>query len=115
MPFINQSKAAARRTPNSAFGPQVLFWLAVFATFVLMAGVVASVPAALVAPVAATLVFTIAATAGLVGWLREGGISPERVTYWDVAGALTLIGIGVAALVDPEQLARVFEAPPREK
>ncbi len=39
----------------------------------------------------------------------------KRVTCWDVAGALTFIGICAAALVEPEQLAGLVEAAPARR
>jgi hypothetical protein len=55
-----------------------------------------------------------AAVAALAGWLRGNKIDAARLTYWDVAGALTLVGIGATTLIDPEQLARLFDAPSRQ-
>ena len=34
--------------------------------------------------------------------------SPQ-ITYWDVAGALTLFGICVASQIDPDQMVRLVE------
>jgi len=59
-------------------------------------------------PLVATLLFVAAAAATLIAWKR-GAMSRDQVTYWDVAGALTLIGIGAAALIDPEQMMRIVE------
>ena len=42
----------------------------------------------------------------LVAWRRPRRRGP-RLTYWDVAGALTLIGICVAAAIEPEQMVRL--------
>jgi hypothetical protein len=55
-----------------------------------------------------------AAAAALAGWLRGNKVDVARLTYWDVAGALTLVGIGATTLVDPEQLARLFDGPSRQ-
>jgi hypothetical protein len=115
MSITNRSKPVTRLTRAPTFGPQVLFGIAVFAAFAVLAGAVTVLPNALVAPVASTLLLVMAVAAALIGWLREGGADVARVTYWDVAGALTLVGIGAAALVEPDQLARVFDAPLNEK
>jgi hypothetical protein len=45
--------------------------------------------------------FAVAALIAISAWLARASNPPDRPGYWDVAGALTLIGIGVAALVDP--------------
>lgn len=59
-------------------------------------------------PVAATLLLAAAAFASVIGrYRRDSG--PHCVTYWDVAGALTLIGISAAATIDPEQFVRAVE------
>jgi len=51
------------------------------------------------------LLFTLAALVALIAWRRP---VPERAfSYWDAAGALTLIGLFVAASVDPEQMIRI--------
>jgi len=57
-------------------------------------------------PIVATLLFLLAAATAIV-WRREAGAS-DRVTYWDVAGALTFIGIGAATLIEPEQMLRLI-------
>jgi hypothetical protein len=69
-------------------------------------------PAAdLVVPIVATLLFVFAAALAGVAW-RRGGENVARVTYADVAGALTLIGICVAATIEVEQLVRVVASGP---
>jgi hypothetical protein len=115
MSITNPSKPVARQTRAWTFGPQVLFWIAVAAAFTILAGAVTALSSTLVAPVASTLLLVMAAAAALVGWLRDGRAEADRLTYWDVAGALTFVGIGAAALIDSEQLARIFDAPPNEK
>ena len=62
-------------------------------------------------PLVATLLFALAGIATLVAW-RRGPMNRHRPTYWDVAGALTFIGIGAAALIDPEQMMRLLAAAP---
>jgi predicted benzoate:H+ symporter BenE len=115
MPITNPTKPLARQTRAQTFGPQVLFGVTVAAAFAVLAGAVTVLPGALLAPLASTVLLVMAAAAALAGWLREGEVNAARVTYWDAAGALTFVGIGAAALVDPEQLARVFDAPSHEK
>ena len=114
MSITNPSKPVVRQTHARTFGPQVLFGIAVAAAFAVLAGGVTALSSALVAPVASTLLLVMAAAATLAGWLRGNKIDAARLTYWDVAGGLTLVGIGAAALVDPEQLARLFDAPSRQ-
>jgi hypothetical protein len=115
MPITNPSRPLAWQTRARTFGPHMLFGIAVAAAFAVLAGAVTALPSALVEPAAGTLLLVMAAAAALIGWLRGRDVDVTRVTYWDAAGALTLVGLAATALVDPEQLARVFEAPAREK
>ncbi|HET7679507.1 MAG TPA: hypothetical protein VFK79_05165 [Xanthobacteraceae bacterium] len=57
-------------------------------------------------PIVATLLFASAAAASLLAW-NHGATAQHHLTYWDVAGALTFIGIAIAALIDPEQMLRI--------
>jgi hypothetical protein len=114
MSIISPIKPVARPTPRgTTIGPQAVFAAAALTTFAMMAGVAIALPGDFVLPAASTLLFLTAAAAALAGWLRERGPSPGRVTYSDVAGALTLIGIGAAVFMDADQLVRIFEAPHR--
>ena len=114
MPITNPSRPGAHiRSPT--FGPQMLFGMTVFAVFAVLTGAITAVPADLLAPLASTMLLVAAAVAALAGWLRGRQADIAQVTYWDVAGALTLVGIGAATLVDPDQLVRVFDGAPREK
>jgi hypothetical protein len=115
MSVTNPTKAVGEETRIRALSPAILFATAVFGSFAVLAGGVATLPRDFLLPIAATLLLAMAAAAALVGWLRERGPQPDRLTYGDVAGALTLIGIGAAALMDPDQLIRMVEAPPIEK
>jgi hypothetical protein len=51
----------------------------------------------------------IAASVALLDLSRGRSRRGSEVTYWDVAGALTLLGLCAAALVDPEQMVRLVE------
>ena len=52
------------------------------------------------------LLLAFAALFGAIAWRRERKNS-DNVTYADVAGALTLIGLFAAATIEPEQLVRL--------
>jgi predicted benzoate:H+ symporter BenE len=115
MSITNPPKPVAQQTPRWTLGPECLFAATVLATFAVLAGAVTALPTDFILPVASTLLLFMAAPAVLIGWFRDRRREPDRVTYWDVAGALTLIGVGAAALVDPDQMVRMFEAAPSEK
>jgi hypothetical protein len=94
-----------RRLP----GPVILFGLGVAATAAAFAIGSHRLPATLLLSLVVTLLFVLAAvTALLASLLRE----PNRrrgITYWDVAGALTLIGVVASAAIEPEQLVALIE------
>ena len=97
------------RERQEGFGPQVMF-----AGALLVAAVASTLTNHydddLAEPLAVTLLFSLAALATLVAWCG-GRAAQDRVSYWDVAGALTLIGIGTATLmIDPDQMVRVVES-----
>ncbi len=96
-----------QRSNRLDIGPQLAFAAAILAGLVAWIGL-RMIPATdLVVPVVATLLFVFAAALAGVAWLR-GSANHANVTYADVAGALTLIGICVAATIEPEQVVRVF-------
>jgi hypothetical protein len=114
MAITNPTKPVAQRPPPRMLGPQALFATTTFATFAVLAGAITALPGDFALPVASTLLLVMAAVTALSAWFCDRGSDPGRVTYWDVAGALTLIGIGAATLGDPDQLVRIFEAPREE-
>jgi hypothetical protein len=72
-------------------------------------GLVATVSTDIVMPVIATVFLAFAAGFGVFAW-RNRADDPEHVTYADVAGALTLIGLFAASTIDPDQLVRIVAA-----
>ena len=93
-----------RRDP-AGIGPWFAFAAAIMTASVIWTGLIAAIPAGLAVPIAVTLLFGFAA--GLVLLSRLLREDATRITYADVAGALTLIGLCAAATIDPEQLARI--------
>ena len=90
-------------------GPQLGFAAAAFASLAVGSGLIVTISAHLMMPVVATLLLALAAGFAAVAWRRRDE-DPTRVTYADVAGALTLIGLCAAATIDPDQLARIVES-----
>jgi hypothetical protein len=60
-----------------------------------------------VLPAITTALFLMAGLVAGLAWLRGGG-RPHGLTYWDASGLLTVVGICIAAAVEPEQLVRLF-------
>jgi hypothetical protein len=94
------------RTDPTGVGPQVGFAAATFAGFAAWSGLIVSLPGEWIMPVLATMFLTFAAGFAVIAWRRRGE-DPNRVTYADVAGALTLIGLFAASTIDPDQLVRL--------
>jgi hypothetical protein len=94
-------------------GPRLSFALALI---VVAAGAIAlfwNGAADFVLPAVSTLFLALAAPVAFLAWQRNLPRTGTRVTYWDVAGALTFIGICAGALIDPDQMARIVETNPR--
>ena len=98
-------EGAAQRLP---LGPSLTFFAAIAAT-ASVAGTAGRVlsPDHMLPLIAASL-FVFAAASAVFGWRQRKARPNAALTYWDVAGALTLIGVCAAALVDPEQMVRVM-------
>ena len=56
-------------------------------------------------PSMAVLFFGLAAGVALIAWLRP--VPYRHFSFWDVAGILTLVGIGAAGMVEPDQMVRL--------
>ena len=76
-----------------------------FAVVVATLGLRGILPIEALAPAIATLVFTLGAmTAGLALLFRR---NQARTLWFDVAGILTLIGVAVSILIEPDQMVRL--------
>jgi hypothetical protein len=95
-----------RESDPLGIGPQLGFAAATFSVFAAWSGLVVTVRPELVMPIVTTLLLVFAVVFGLIAW-RRGAEDPTRVTYADVAGALTLIGLFAASTLDPDQVVRM--------
>jgi hypothetical protein len=93
---------------GAPLGPRAVFVGAVVVGFGAWGVFQATLSPDLVMPLVATVFFVLAAVLGPLAWLRRG-MSPLNVTYTDVVGALTLIGVFAAAAIEPEQMVRLIE------
>ena len=91
--------------PRFRRGPELAFAGATLAGFAAWAASSVTLPPGLIMPAVATVFLAFAAALAMVAWRRE--VDPDQVTYADVAGALTLIGVCAAATIDPDQLVRL--------
>jgi hypothetical protein len=93
---------------TEGYGPQFGFAAATFAGFAAWTGSVATLPPGFAAPIVTTVFLVMAGVFGLVAW-RCRNDDPFNVTYTDVAGALTLIGLCASATIDPDPLLRLVQ------
>jgi hypothetical protein len=103
-----QSRAHGLRTGQAAIGPQLGFFAAILAVVAVWGLSRAMLTADLVMPLVSTSLLALAAVFGVAAW-RRGWMDPNGVTYRDVAGALTLIGLCAAATIAPEQMVRIVQ------
>jgi hypothetical protein len=78
---------------------------------VAIAAAASALPMPLILPVGSVLLLLLACSVAFIA-ARAPRLEPGRVSYWDVSGALTLIGICAALLSEPEQVLPLLEAPP---
>jgi hypothetical protein len=117
MAITHPAKNFARRSSPWMLGPQVTFAVVLLIAFAVLEVSTTMLPSDFVVPLTSTLLFVLAGLVALVAWSR-GRPSEQapgndqatlQVTYWDVAGALTFIGICAASLIDPDQMVRLME------
>jgi hypothetical protein len=101
--------SVARRSAQTGRRPsaELVFGIAVVTGFAVWGVSTALLAADLVMPLVATTFLMLATALGVVA-LRYRGMDPNRVTYTDVAGALTLIGVFASAAIEPEQMLRLL-------
>jgi hypothetical protein len=114
MPITHSATPFGHRTGPWARGPEVTFAAAVLIVFAALAVCRTTLPSDLVLPVISTLLFVLASLVALVARFWKRASRQDRTTYWDVAGALTFIGICVASQIDPDQMVRFVEGAHRE-
>ena len=118
MPTTNPAKPATYQAGLRARGPEITFAATVLTGFAAMAAGMAMLASDLVLPVASTLFFAMAVLAVLIALFASHGQharGTDHITYWDVAGALTLFGICVASQIDPDQMVRLVEGEHRAR
>ena len=117
MPTTNPAKPAYQAGLRTR-GPEITFAATVLTGFTAMAAGTVVLASDLVLPVASTLFFAMAVLAVLIALFTSHGQharGTDHITYWDVAGALTLFGICVASQIDPDQMVRLVEGQHRAR
>jgi membrane protease YdiL (CAAX protease family) len=101
------------RPSLSRLGPPIALAAAVLVTFSIVAVAPTTLPGGGSAVAIATLLFLMASATALVAWVNRRSPRGSGLTYWDVAGALTFIGICVASTVEPNEMVALIEAADR--
>ena len=108
MAMTNPVKRLTRRRPGSVTGPVVVFSATVVVTLAILAIAPSTMPPDAVMPVVSSTFFLFAVIVALAAW-QFGQADRQAISYWDVAGALTLFGIFSGILTEPDQLVRLIE------
>ena len=104
MAFIDRTPSNSRTTPGPG-RTQELFAAALLVTLMAALALRAILSLDALAPAVATLVFAMAAaTAGIALLCDRDGLRP---TWFDIAGVLTFVGIGITILIEPDQMVRL--------
>ena len=91
MPITNPARRLGQRSRLQARGPAVTFAASVLTVFAAIAACTAMLAAEFVLPAVSTLLFVMAALVALAAWRWESQGTSDQISYWDVAGALTLL------------------------
>lgn len=101
----HRAEGKTRSAHHGLRGPRAAFLGAVLTVGLCWTLAPAVVGEDLITPAATSLLFALAAVFAGVALSRRGA-DEDDVTFWDVAGAMTLIGICMSALIAPDQLVR---------
>jgi hypothetical protein len=106
---------ANRSSDRPVLGPPLAFGAALLAAGAAFAAATASLPGDVVLPMISTLFFVLSCLVTIVAWRSGQPSRRQHPSYWDVAGALTLFGICVAAMIEPDQLLRLIQGTGRDQ
>ncbi len=95
----------------SVRGPHLLFAAAVFAAAALIASTATSLSPALTLAILSLGLILAAGAVALFAWAARQANAGPQLTYWDVAGALMLIGIAAGIMGEPGEVARLLDRP----
>jgi hypothetical protein len=106
--MATRTPARQESQPAQPVGPVHLFVLAVGASAIVAFSASRAVSPDALLPVVCIALFVSAAILAALGW-RQRKAKPAFITYWDVSGALTLIGCAAAVMSEPESVMQLFE------
>jgi hypothetical protein len=105
MVFLDRSQIVQSPRPPLARGKE-LFAGILLVALIATVGIRNAVPVDALAPAIVTLFLAVAAmTAGFAMLCRGDRF---RIMWFDLAGSLTFIGVVISALIEPDQMVRLF-------
>ena len=105
MTITNPLGSIRAQSNEPAISPLLTLTGALAASLAVIALTHHRMPVDAVLPAVVLLFFILSATVALIAWRRP--VPPRQFSYWDAAGVLTLLGVCVAASVEPEQMVRL--------
>jgi hypothetical protein len=102
-----------RAVPPALTGPESLALATLLTGLVVFGLLLWLLPAPLILPALSALLIAAACAVAILAW-RAPRLRPAQLGYWDLAGALTFIGIVAALLGEPDQALPLLQgAPPQ--
>jgi hypothetical protein len=105
MAFIERSQIVRRHPPSRSGRPKELFAAAMVLALTVAMVLRTMLSLDALAPAVATLLFVLAAAAAGGALLCRG--DRLRMTWFDVAGVLTFVGVAITILIEPDQMVRL--------
>lgn len=97
------------KSPTQWDGPKFTLAIALIIGIVLFAAAMWYLPHPIVLPLLSVAAIGGAIIVALIAWLSTRKETAEALSYWDVVGAMTMIGVCAALLSDPEQAIPLLE------
>jgi hypothetical protein len=105
MTITNPLGRMRTRLSEPAVGPQLVLAVALAAVLTVGAVLHHNMSDDALLPGISVAFFILAATVAMLAWQHP--LPVRQFSYWDAAGVLTVIGIVIAAAVEPEQMVRL--------
>lgn len=94
---------------NEWKGPKLAAAIVAIAGVLATGAVAWTAPSPLVLPILSVMAIVTAGAAAAIAWMTAQRLAATSITYWDIAGALTFIGIFAALLSDAGQALPLLE------
>ncbi len=97
------------KSPTRWDGPKFTLTIALILGILLFATTMWYLPHPIVLPILSVAAIVGAIIVALIAWLSKRRETAADLSYWDVVGAMTMVGICAALLSDPEQAIPLLE------